>query len=100
MAVLQPRWGEKPGTEVGVNSSFVALITTESVSIAILWLLLPPEVGVNRHGLEKITVYSFLQHLSIYCSDNHSLSHLHCPYVVPTTHKISVAKHMQHQLLL
>ena len=85
--------------EVGVNSSFVALIATESVSIAILWLLLPPEVGVNKHGLEKITECSLL-HLSIYCSDNHSLSHLHCPYVVPTTHKISVAKHMQHQLLL
>ena len=29
----------------------MALIVTESVSIAILWLLLPPEVGVNRHGL-------------------------------------------------
>ena len=43
--------GRKLGTEVGVNSSFVALIPTESVSIAILWLLLPPKVGVNRHGL-------------------------------------------------
>ena len=42
--------GRKPGTEVGVNSSFVALIATESVSIAIPWPLLPPEVGVNRHG--------------------------------------------------
>ena len=47
---MQPRWGEKPGTEVGVNSSFVALIATESVSIAIPWLLFPSEVGVNRHG--------------------------------------------------
>ena len=42
--------GRKFGTEVGVNSSFVALIATESVSIALSWLLLPPEVGVNRHG--------------------------------------------------
>ena len=42
--------GRKFGTEVGVNSSFVALIATESVSIAIPWPLLPPEVGVNRHG--------------------------------------------------
>ena len=36
--------------EVGVNSSFVALIATESVSVAIPWPLLPLEVGVNRHG--------------------------------------------------
>ena len=43
--------GRKLGTEVDVNSSFVALIATESVSTAIPWLLLPPEVGVNRHGL-------------------------------------------------
>ena len=28
----------------------MALIATESVSIALSWLLLPPEVGVNRHG--------------------------------------------------
>ena len=41
----------KLGTEVGVNSCLVALIATESVSIALSWLLLPPEVGVNRHGL-------------------------------------------------
>ena len=54
MAVLQPRWGGKPGTKVGVNNSFVALIATESVSIAIPWLLLPLEVGVNRHGLQEI----------------------------------------------
>ena len=32
------------------NSCFVALIATELVSIGIPWLLLPPEVGVNRHG--------------------------------------------------
>ena len=25
-----------------------------SVSIAVSWLLLPPEVGVNRHGLIKM----------------------------------------------
>ena len=37
-----------------MNSCFVALIATESVSTAIPWLLLPPEVGVNRHGLYKI----------------------------------------------
>ena len=37
--------------EVSVNSCFVALIATELVPIAILWLLLSPEVGVNRHGL-------------------------------------------------
>ena len=49
------RWEGKPGTEVGVNSCFVALIATESVSIAIPWLLLPPEVGVNRHGLRVIS---------------------------------------------
>ena len=42
--------GGKLGTEVGVNSSFVALNATKSVSIAIPWPLLPPEVGVNRHG--------------------------------------------------
>ena len=42
--------GRKLGTEVGVNSCLVALIATESVSIALSWLLLPPEVGVNRHG--------------------------------------------------
>ena len=41
----------KLATEVGVNSCLVALIATESVSIALSWLLLPPEVGVNRHGL-------------------------------------------------
>ena len=45
--------GRKAGTEVGVNSCLVALIATESVSIALSWLLLPPEVGVNRHGLKK-----------------------------------------------
>ena len=45
-----------PGMEVGVNSSFVALIATESVSIAIPWPLLPPEVGVNRHGQVIIIV--------------------------------------------
>ena len=45
--------GRKAGTEVGVNSYLVALIATESVSIALSWLLLPPEVGVNRHGLKK-----------------------------------------------
>ena len=43
--------GRKAGTEVGVNSCSVAFIATESVSIALSWLLLPPEVGVNRHGL-------------------------------------------------
>ena len=42
--------GRKAGTEVGVNSCLMALIATKSVSIALLWLLLPPEVGVNRHG--------------------------------------------------
>ena len=44
--------GRKAGTEVGVNSCLVAFIATESVSIALSWLLLPPEVGVNRHGLK------------------------------------------------
>jgi len=29
----------------------VALITIESVTIALFWLLLPPEVGGNRHDL-------------------------------------------------
>ena len=48
--------GKKLGMEVGVNSAFVALIATESVSIAIPWPLLPPEVGVNRHGLLIIPV--------------------------------------------
>ena len=43
--------GRKAGTEVGVNSCLVAFIATESVSIALSWLLLPPEVGINRHGL-------------------------------------------------
>ena len=42
--------GRKLGTEVGVNSCLVALVARESVSIALSWLLLPPEVGVNRHG--------------------------------------------------
>ena len=46
--------GRKAGTEVGVNSCLVALIATESVSIALSWLLLPPEVGVNRHGLFRV----------------------------------------------
>ena len=46
--------GRKAGTEVGVNSCLVPLIATESVSIALSWLLLPPEVGVNRHGLNEI----------------------------------------------
>ena len=45
--------GRMLGTEVGINSSFVALIATELVSIAIPWLLLPLEVGVNRHGQKK-----------------------------------------------
>ena len=40
--------GRKLGTEVGVNSCLVALIGTKSVSIALSWLLLPPEVSVNR----------------------------------------------------
>ena len=43
--------GRKLGTEVGVNSCLVALIGTKSVSVALQWLLLPPEVSVNRHGL-------------------------------------------------
>ena len=39
------------GTEVGVNSSFVALIATDLVSIAIPWLLLPPEATrPNNNG--------------------------------------------------
>ena len=37
--------GRKAGTEVGVNSCLVAVIATESVSIAVWWLLLPP----SRH---------------------------------------------------
>ena len=45
--------GRKARTEVVVNSCLLAFIATESVSIAIsfvaLWIL-PPEVGVNRHG--------------------------------------------------
>ena len=41
------QWAGKPATEVGVNSCLVAVIATESVSIALLWLLLLPEVGVN-----------------------------------------------------
>ena len=45
--------GRKLGTD---NSCFVALIATESVSIAIPWPLLPLEVGVNRHGLFKIAI--------------------------------------------
>ena len=52
--------GRKPGTEVGVNSSFVALIATESVSIAILWPILPPEVDVNRHGqIAYINIHTY-----------------------------------------
>ena len=39
----------KPATEVGVSSCLVTLIATESVSTALLWLLSPPEVGINRH---------------------------------------------------
>ena len=38
------QWEGKPGTKVSVNSCFVALIATESVSIVIPWLLLPPQV--------------------------------------------------------
>ena len=48
--------GRKAGTEVSVNSCLLALIATKSVSIALSWLLLPPEVGVNRHGLQFIIV--------------------------------------------
>ena len=48
--------GRKAGTEVGVNSCLVAFIATESVSIALSWLLLPPEVGVNRHGQKQKTI--------------------------------------------
>ena len=54
--------GRKLGTEVGVNSCLVALIATESVSIALSWLLLPPEVGVNRHGLNNIIADIALQY--------------------------------------
>ena len=40
----------------------------------------------------EITEYSLLlQHLTIYCNDNHSLSSLYSPYVA--TPKVSVAKH-------
>ena len=53
----------KLGTEVGVNSCLVALIATESVSIALSWLLLPPEVGVNRHGL-LIIIYNSYVHVA------------------------------------
>ena len=49
--------GRKVGTEVGVNSCLVALIATESVSIAFSWLLLPPEVGFNRHGQYFLDLY-------------------------------------------
>ena len=48
--------GRKLETEVGVNSCLVALIATETVSIALLWRLLPPEVGVNRHGLYNLVL--------------------------------------------
>ena len=48
--------GGKASNEGRVNSCLVALIATESVSIALSWLLLPPEVGVNRHG-HSITMY-------------------------------------------
>ena len=57
--------GRKAGMEVGVNSCLVALIATESVSIALQWLLLPPEVGVNRQVcagvLGSIYFEAFLQ---------------------------------------
>ena len=44
------------------------------------------KVSLAEVGSYKIYwVYSLLlQHLSIYCSGNHSLSNLYCPYVVPT----------------
>ena len=62
------QWEGKLGTEVGVNSSFVALIATESVSIAIPWLLLPPEVGVNRHG-QFLSEGKTVKALKIYVND-------------------------------
>ena len=46
---------------------------------------------------EKITECSLLQHLSIYCNDNHSLSNLYCPFVVHTIPKIFCSQ-AQHQL--
>ena len=37
-----------------------------------------------NYFIEKITEYSLLlQHLSIYYNDNHSLSDVYCPFVVP-----------------
>ena len=38
-----------------------------------------------------VEVGSYENHLSIYCNDNHSLSNLYSPYVVPATPKVSVA---------
>jgi hypothetical protein len=38
---------------VGGNSLFVAFIDSESVSIAILWQLLTPIVGVNSLGQQQ-----------------------------------------------
>ena len=37
----------KPRTEIGVNSCLVA----SCHRVGVMWLLLPPEVGINRHGL-------------------------------------------------
>ena len=45
----------------------MALIATESVSIAIPWLLLSPEVGVNRHGQNKIVVLAICLVTTIVC---------------------------------
>ena len=56
--------GRKLGKKVGVNSSFVALIATELVSIAIPWPLLPLEGGVNRHGLVCLSVCQFVSQSS------------------------------------
>ena len=50
ITLLQMQLFLTQAAEVGVISCSVALIATESVSIVIPWLLLPPEVGVNRHG--------------------------------------------------
>ena len=47
-ALVYPGWGI-----VGLNIDR-CINATELVSIAFLWLLLPPEVNVKRHGLNKL----------------------------------------------
>ena len=59
----------------------MALIATEWVSIALLWLLLPPEVGVNRHDWGSRRVGETMDGGQVTCTPGNKSSSEHIWYI-------------------